>query len=105
MRDALSKVSDLARISLCDIKKSFLLLRLVSFIDAMNREDEKDETSTELSMDIPTFGKLKITEDFDFVFVPDMDFKKDAYQVMQNPEAFLKKELRKLLKIESAKGE
>lgn len=104
MKDTLSKVSDLVRISLHDLKKSFSLLKLVSLIDAMNRQSENSEDQS-IVIDIPVFGKLKITDDFDFIFIPDIDFKKDVYQVKQNPELFLKKELKKLLKLSDKKGE
>lgn len=104
MKDTLSKVSDLVRISLHDLKKSFSLLKLVSLIDAMNRQSEDSEDQS-IVIDIPVFGKLKITDDFDFIFIPDIDFKKDVYQVKQNPELFLKKELKKLLKLSDKKGE
>lgn len=104
MKDTLSKVSDLVRISLHDLKKSFSLLKLVSLIDAMNRQSE-DSDDQSIVIDIPVFGKLKITDDFDFIFIPDIDFKKDVYQVKQNPELFLKKELKKLLKLSDKKGE
>lgn len=104
MKDTLSKVSDLVRISLHDLKKSFSLLKLVSLIDAMNRQPE-DSDDQSIVIDIPVFGKLKITDDFDFIFIPDIDFKKDVYQVKQNPELFLKKELKKLLKLSDKKGE
>lgn len=104
MKDTLSKVSDLVRISLHDLKKSFSLLKLVSLIDAMNRQSENSEDRS-IVIDIPVFGKLKITDDFDFIFIPDIDFKKDVYQVKQNPELFLKKELKKLLKLSDKKGE
>ena len=100
MKDTLSKVSDLVRISLHDLKKSFSLLKLVSLIDAMNRQSEDSEDQS-IVIDIPVFGKLKITDDFDFIFIPDIDFKKDVYQVKQNPELFLKKELKKLLKLQT----
>lgn len=104
MKDTLCKVSDLVRISLHDLKKSFSLLKLVSLIDAMNRQSE-DSDDQSIVIDIPVFGKLKITDDFDFIFIPDIDFKKDVYQVKQDPELFLKKELKKLLKLSDKKGE
>lgn len=78
-----------------------MLLRLKALVNAMNTQDE----SKDLIIDIPYFGRLKTTEDFDFIFIPDSDLKKDIYQVRQNPTVFLNKELKKLLKLEDKKGE
>ena len=78
-----------------------MLLRLKVLINAMNTMDD----SKDLIIDIPYFGRLKTTEEFDFIFIPDSDLKKDIYQIRQNPNAFLNKELKKLLKLEDKKGE
>ena len=103
MKEPLSKVSDLTRISLHDLKKAFLLLKLVSLITAINTQADSKDPNSDICIDIPVFGKIKINEDMDFDFIPDVDFKKDIYQIRQNPESFLIKELKKVLKISDKK--
>lgn len=103
MKETLSKVSDLTRISLHDLKKAFTLLKLVSLISAINSQADNENSSSDIYIDIPVFGKVKINEDMDFDFIPDVDFKKDIYQIRQNPENFLIKELKKVLKITDKK--
>lgn len=104
MKDTLRKVSDLARISLQDLKQTFDLLKLVSLIDAMNRMSDEESSDNSLSLDIPMFGKLEVSKDFDFTFIPTVDFKKEIYQVQQNPEEYLKQKLKTLLKLNTVKG-
>lgn len=107
MKDSLGKVSDLTRISLHDLKKSFSLLKLTALQTAINEQlsAEEGEGVPDIVIDIPMFGKIKITDDLDFNFVPDVDFKKDVYQAKQNPDLFLKRELKKILKVTDKKGD
>lgn len=98
MKDILSKTADLNRTTLQDLKKIFSIVKLLALVDSVNTEDEEGNSY----IDIPFFGKIKVNEDLDFEFIPDLELKKDIFCVKQNPEKFLKKELKKLLKIEEA---
>lgn len=96
MKETINKLSDLTRISPTELRRVFSLLRLITSIEAINnRESENDK----MKLEIPTFGEIVVSEDLDFEFIPDMDFKKDLYQIKQNPEEFLKRELEKTLKL------
>lgn len=96
MKDTISKISDLSRISVQNLKKLINITRLVSLIDAINNTEEDKDTM----VDLPGFGKLKVTNDLDFYFIPDIDLKKDIYNIKNDPEFFLKRELKKLLEID-----
>lgn len=96
MKDTISKISDLSRISVQNLKKLINITRLVSLIDAINNTEEDKDTFVEL----PGFGKLRVTKDMDFYFIPDIDLKKDIYSIKNDPEFFLKKELKRLLDID-----
>lgn len=98
MKDLLNKASDLSRTSLQDLKKTLTIIRLVALIESMENSSEDGTTEIE----IPLFGKILISKDFDFEFIPDPALKKDAYSIRQDPDNFLKTELRKLLKIGEA---
>lgn len=95
MKDLLNKTSDLSRTSLQDLKKTLAILRLVSLMEAMEGLNEDGS----MEIEIPLFGKILISKDFDFEFIPDSGLKKDAYNIRQEPDNFLKAELKKLLKI------
>lgn len=96
MKDLLSKVADISRVSLQDLKKVFTITKMLSIIDSMDSEDDLGN----IYIEIPYFGKIKTSADFDFEFILDMDIKKDIFSIKQDPEKYLKKELKKLLKIE-----
>lgn len=95
MKDLLSKVSDLSRASPQEIKNLAGITRLVALMDFVDSEDEKGDSFVE----IPTIGKIKITQDMDFEFIPLSSFRKEIFGIKQNPKNFLKNELRKLLGI------
>lgn len=101
MKDLLSKVADISRVSLQDLKKVFTITKMLSIIESIDSEDEKENTY----IDIPYFGKIKVTADFDFEFILDINLKKDIFNAKQDPEKYLKKELKKLLKIEDIVNE
>ena len=101
----LSKVSDLSRVPLHDLKRIFGLLRLLMLQELITDQMNETESDDESGVEIPTLGKLKITKDLDFEFLPNVDFRKDAYLASQNPETFLKRELKKILKLTDKKGE
>lgn len=94
MKDLLNSVSDLGRISVSDLKQVLTLIRLVSLIYAVRGME-----NSKLTIDIPSFGKVTVTEDFDFEFVPDAELKKDVFGIKQDPNFFLKNELKKILNI------
>lgn len=96
MKDLLGKVSDLTRTSLQDLKKIYTVSRLVSLVDAIDTENPEEDTV----VTIPLYGKIIITKDLDFSFIPDSELRRDTFNLKQNPENYLKKELKKLLKIE-----
>lgn len=96
MKDILSKVASLSRTSLQDLKKIFSITKTLTIIDSINTEDEDKNSFIE----IPYFGRLQINKDLDFEFIPDINLKKDIFIAKQDPEKYLKKELKKLLKIE-----
>lgn len=96
MKDILSKVASLSRTSLQDLKKIFSTTKTLTIIDSINTEDEEENSYIE----IPYFGRIQINKDLDFEFIPDINLKKDIFTAKQDPEKYLKKELKKLLKIE-----
>ena len=94
--NTLSKVSILNRMTIQDLKRTLSLVRLVTIIDCINSVDEDDNSIVE----IPFFGKIVITKELDFEFIPDNSLRKDIFEIKKNPDSFLKTELKKLLKIE-----
>ena len=94
--NTLNKVSVLNRMTVQDLKKTLGLIRLVTLIDCVNLVDEDGNSY----VDVPLFGKIMITKDLDFEFIPETNFKKDVFDIKRDPELFLKKELKTLLKIE-----
>ncbi len=95
MKDLMSDVTDLSRASLPEIKNILDLSRLLSLINFMNEEDEEGNSYVE----IPTMGKILVSKDFDFEFIPNQSFKKEIFGIRQNPRNFLRNELKKVLKI------
>lgn len=96
MKDLLSNISDLSRMPLTDLKELLNLIKLASLIYAI---DSDENSSENLSIEIPTFGKIVVNENFDFDFVPDADFKKMIYTLKSSPSRFLENELKKVLNI------
>lgn len=95
MKNQMSKISDLSRVSLQDVKNLFNVTRLVTLIDFIKNMDENGDSYIE----IPTFGKILISKDLDFEFLPSTDLKKEVYGILQNPNNFLKNELKKVFNI------
>lgn len=99
MKDSLSKVSDLTRISLQDLKKVFNILKLVDLMSTMNEE------SDEIHIEVPMFGTILINpNNWDFSFVPEDTFKKEIFSAYMEPENFLKKKLKECLKLVENEG-
>lgn len=95
MRNLLNDVSDLSRTSLQDLKKILSIMKLEALIKGI--ENVSEDRTTEI--EIPLFGKILVSSDFDFEFLPDSTFKKDVHSMKQDPENYLTVELKKLLKI------
>lgn len=100
MKDLLNKSSDLSRTSLQDLKKILSIIKLESLVTAIDNPDEEGN----IEVEIPYFGKVVVSEDFDFEFIPETSFKKDVFGIRQDPDKFLTNELKKLLKLGENNG-
>lgn len=96
MINALNEISMLSRMSVQDLKSLLGIARLVFLTNFIENTDEKGNSF----IDIPTVGKIIVTEDYDFEFIPAIEFKKEIYNLKQNPNNFIKDELKKLFHIE-----
>ena len=76
----LNKVSVLNRMTVQDLKKTLGLIRLVTLIDCVNLVDEDGNSY----VDVPLFGKIMITKDLDFEFIPETNFKKDVFDIKRD---------------------
>jgi hypothetical protein len=94
-KDALGKISDLSRFSLVEIKRLAEIARIITLSESIDSEDEDGN----FFIEIPTVGKIKVSDDLDFEILPLPSFKKEIYSLKQNPKNFLKNELKKLLGI------
>ena len=97
MKDTLAKTADITRLTVQDLKKTLQTLKLISLMEALNGQTDSEN----LKINIPYFGEIEISKDFDISFRLNDDLRRDVYLMNQNPEYFLKKELSKLLKLET----
>lgn len=97
MKDTLAKTADITRLTVQDLKKTLQTLKLISLMEALNSQTDDEN----LKINIPFFGEIEISKDFDISFRLNDDLRRDVYLMNQNPEYFLKKELSKLLKLET----
>lgn len=96
MKNLLNKISDLSRTSLQDVKKFLNICRLTTLMGYIENLDEEGNSFIE----IPSFGKIKVSSEMDFEFIPTTELKKEVFSIKQNPNTFLKNELRKVFQIE-----
>lgn len=96
MSNSLNEISTLSRTSVQDLKNLLSIARLVLLTNFI--EDTDDQGNSVI--DIPTVGRIVVTDDFDFEFTPTIEFKKELYNLKQNPNNFIKDELKRLFHIE-----
>lgn len=100
-KDFFRNVTNLSRVSINDLKRLLSLIRVVSLTEATDAVKEGGD----LIIEVPPFGQIYVNKNLDFEFKPDTDLKKDVFEVQQNPEKFLKKELTRLFNIGEVSNE
>ena len=93
----MNDISTLSRVSVQELKKIASITRLVMLSSTINTSDPGNQK--DIVVEIPTIGKILVNEDFDFEFVPTTDFKRELLGIKQDPNNFLKTELKKVFNI------
>jgi len=94
-KDFYRNVTNLSRVTANDLKRLLSIIRVVSLTEATDAVKEGGD----LIIEVPPFGQIYVNKDLDFEFKPDANLKRDVFEVQQNPEKFLKKELVRLFNI------
>ena len=71
----------------------------ISYDDIFAYQIEKILNKDDLVLAIPGYGKIVVTEDFEFSFTPTAEFKKEVIGIRKNGTNFLRAELKKLFGI------
>lgn len=95
MKSLNSKVSTLSRAPVSLVSEVTDLQRLLSLMTYM--KSIGDDGTGEIA--IPGYGKIVVTENFEFSFTPTAEFKKEVIGIRKNGINFLRAELKKLFGI------